>query len=296
MKFEQLRALVAVVDEGSFEGAGFVLGVTPSAVSQRIKALESFIGGILVRRASPCLPTEAGEAVLRMARQVLLLEADTWHELGKGPGQRMRLPVAVNADSLATWFIPVMEVIAGWDDIVVHLHVEDQGHSSRLLRAGEVMAAITSDPTPIPGCSMRPLGSMRYVAAATSSLLQRHSTDSGPDWRSLPVVQFNDKDDLQNDVLRAQGVASVEAVHRVPSSEGFYHAVAAGLGWGMLPELQLQTAGFHSASRGEALQPLHVSGTELYADVPLYWQMWNLSSERLSRLSAAVESASRVLT
>lgn len=51
---DQLAALAAVIECGSFDAAADRLHVTPSAVSQRIKALESRVGQVLVVRDKPC--------------------------------------------------------------------------------------------------------------------------------------------------------------------------------------------------------------------------------------------------
>ncbi|HQF04594.1 MAG TPA: LysR family transcriptional regulator, partial [Phycicoccus sp.] len=56
MDTEHLRTLAAVLDEGSFEAAAKSLTITPSAVSQRIKALEAEVGQLVVQRT---LPTRA---------------------------------------------------------------------------------------------------------------------------------------------------------------------------------------------------------------------------------------------
>ena len=53
MNHEHLRTLMAIVDEGSFEGAAEALGITPSAVSQRVKALETDVGRVVVERVTP---------------------------------------------------------------------------------------------------------------------------------------------------------------------------------------------------------------------------------------------------
>jgi LysR family transcriptional regulator (chromosome initiation inhibitor) len=73
MELDQLRALAAVVDHETFDAAAGELRLTPSAVSQRIKALERSVGSVLVRRLKPVRPTPAGEQLLRSARQLLLL-------------------------------------------------------------------------------------------------------------------------------------------------------------------------------------------------------------------------------
>jgi LysR family transcriptional regulator (chromosome initiation inhibitor) len=287
MQFEQLRALAAIIDEESFEAAADVLRITPSAVSQRIKALEASVGQIVVRRGVPCTPTEAGSVLLRMARQVQIIEAETRDALGSGVATRAITPVAVNADSLATWFVPVLSEAARWTDTTLDLRVEDQDHSSRLLRQGDVIGAITSDPAPVNGCRAELLGFMRYLPVATPDLQQRFLNDDGADFTCMPVLQFNTKDDLQQRFLQSHGVSQFPPKHLIPSSEGFLAALRAGLGWGMIPELQL---GSDLADGSLVLLEKNA-----HSDVPLHWQTWTLNSERLNRISEAVRGASRQL-
>lgn len=285
MNLEQLRALTAIVDEGTFEAAADLLRVTPSAVSQRIKALEASVGQVVVQRSVPCVPTEAGVALVQMARQIQLLQADTLHRLGADANSRTRLPVAVNADSLATWFVPVLREAADWADVLLDLRVEDQDHSSTLLRRGEVLGAITADPSPVHGCSIEPLGRMRYLPVASVTLLERHRMDERQtlDYATLPMVQYNAKDDLQRQALRTVGIQLQPPAHTVPSFDGFFSAIHAGLGWGMVTEHQWQ-----QLPDDDSLVRLPDLPD---ADVALYWQSWTLRSDRLDRLRSAVRSA-----
>ena len=285
MNLEHLKALAAVIDEGTFEAAADLLRITPSAVSQRIKALETSVGQVLVRRRVPCATTDAGALLLRMARQVQVLEAETSAALGLGSAARAHLPVAVNADSLATWFLPVLHDAAGWEDSALDLHLEDQGFSSQLLREGQVMGAVTSDPVPVSGCRVELLGAMRYIPVATPRLRHRFSGPGGIDWAAMPVLKFNTKDNLQEQLLTSKGVSRQPPTHTVPSSQGFLAAVKAGLGWGMIPELQLAD----ELERG-ALVKLE---EDAHGDVALHWQAWTLDSERLNRMTAAIRSAAR---
>jgi LysR family transcriptional regulator (chromosome initiation inhibitor) len=71
----QLETLVAVVDCGGFVRAAARLGVTQSAVSQRIRGLEEAAGAVLLQRTVPTAPTRAGLPVLQAARRA--------HELGR---------------------------------------------------------------------------------------------------------------------------------------------------------------------------------------------------------------------
>ena len=285
---EQLAALLAIVDAGTFEAAARDLQVTPSAVSQRIRALENEIGQVVLVRAAPCRPTAAGETLLRLARQQRLLEDEVASELRPATGALVELNVAVNADSMATWFGGVLREVAGWQGVVLRLHVEDQDHSASLLREGRVLAAVTSDPTPVRGCSTEPLAMLRYHPAATPDLLARHVQGrgrGGVDWATMPLVRFNDKDDLQQRVLDRHGVLASPPAHEVPDSTGFVTAVRAGLGWGVLLESQLRRA----EEAGDVVR----IGRRDHVDVPLFWQRWRLGSPALDRLTEVVRSAAR---
>ncbi|GAB3888054.1 LysR family transcriptional regulator ArgP [Terrabacter terrigena] len=285
---EHLATLLAIVDTGTFDAAARRLHVTASAVSQRVKALEAEVGQVVVVRASPCRPTAAGEALVRLARQQGLLEAEALAGLSSGVQGRVDLPVAVNADSMSTWFGAVFGEVAGWPDVVIRVHVEDQDHSARLLRSGEVLAAVTSDPTPVQGCSTEPLVTLRYLPVATPELVERFRFGRGIDWGAMPVVRFNAKDDIQQRILDRHRVPAAPPTHEVPDGTGFVTAVRAGLGWGALLTSQLAEV----LDTGDLVR----LGARDHVDVPLYWQRWRLPSEHLDRLSDVVRTAAATAT
>jgi LysR family transcriptional regulator (chromosome initiation inhibitor) len=280
----QLRALDATVREGTLEAAARALHVTPSAISQRLRALEIATGRILLVRTKPVQVTESGEAVLRLARQIDLLSADVRRELGADSSSAgvPTLPIAVNADSMATWVLPALAPLAG--TVAFDLHREDQEHTSALLRAGTVMAAVTAEAAPVPGCSSTRLGSMRYRPMATPEFARRWFPD-GPSPVALahaPVVVFDRKDDLQHRYLHARvGRDAAPPIHYVPASADFVAAIALGLGWGMVPDLQARDA----TAELVALDP---TGT---VDVVLHWQQWKLRSATLDQVRGALLAA-----
>jgi LysR family transcriptional regulator (chromosome initiation inhibitor) len=280
----QLRALDATVREGTLEAAARALHVTPSAISQRLRALEASTGRILLVRTKPVQVTDSGRAVLRLARQIELLTSDVVDELGgdDSPGHVPTLPIAVNADSLATWLLPALAGLAG--DVCFDLHPEDQEHTSALLRAGTAMAAVTADAEPVPGCTSVRLGGMRYRPMSTPDFARRWFP-AGPTPEALvraPVVVFDRQDDLQHRYLRAKtGANVVPPTHYVPASADYLTAVALGLGWGMVPDLQARGV------RTE-LVDLDPAGA---VDVVLYWQQWRLRSTTLDRVREAVLAA-----
>jgi LysR family transcriptional regulator (chromosome initiation inhibitor) len=284
----QLRALSATVSEGTLEAAARRLHVTPSAISQRLKALETATGRVLLVRRNPVQVTASGQAILRLARQIETLSADVTAELGadEESGPAMPLPIAINADSLATWVLPSLAPLA--DEVAFDIVREDQDHTSELLRQGAVMAAITADADPVPGCSSTPLGAMRYRPMAAAAFARRWFAEgvSAKTLGRAPVVVFDRKDDMQHRYLRRRSRANLDPpVHHVPSSQDFLAAVRLGLGWGMVPDLQ---SAAHERKGG--LVDIDRRGAE---GVKLYWQQWRLRSPQLDRVAAVIGDAAR---
>lgn len=285
LPLDQVRTLLAVVDEGTFDAAAAALHVTPSAVSQRVKALEQRTGRVLLQRTKPVRPTESGEVLVRFARQLARLERDARRELGmSGAGEPTRVSVAVNADSLATWFLGALTRVPREPRLCFELRREDEDHTAALLREGLVMAAVTSSPDAVPGCSVRALGRMRYLPVASPAFAAAHLGGPLPDaLAGAPVVVFDRRDDFQDTFVRtlSQGRGAASALrHFVPTSEGFAQAVAAGLGWGMVPEAQ--AGPLLRTGRLVRLAPRRS------VDVPLFWQQWRLDSPALAALAEAV--------
>jgi LysR family transcriptional regulator (chromosome initiation inhibitor) len=279
----QLSALAAVVDEGSFDAAAVRLQLTPSAVSQRIKALERTAGQVLVRRIRPTSPTRAGEAYLRLARQLVVLVQHAQAEIEEETDPPT-IPIAVNADSLATWVLPALATVA--DVATFDLHREDQAHTTELLRAGAVVAAITSESEPVQGCRSTPLGTMRYRPTAAPAFVDRWFAEgvNGDSLAVAPVIVFDRKDHLQDDYLgRVTRRRIAPPRHHVPSSADYAEAIRLGLGWGMLP--RQQSAALVAA--GE----LVVFDQRRHLDVRLHWQQWTLRTPALDKVAEAIRAA-----
>ena len=275
MDLAHLRALAAAVDEGSFEAAAAALHLTPSAVSQRIKALERTTGRILVRRTKPTTVTEAGEPYLRLARQLAVLVAETEREAE----QVVSIPLAVGADALATWLLTVLPRVPA--SITLDLRREDPDHTADLLRSGAVMAAITTDARPVQGCTVTRLGAMRYRPTASPDFAARWFPGGATPaaLAAAPVVVFDRKDDLQDRYLRSRGVENSSAPrHYIPGSTEFAEAVRCGLGWGMLPDQQ-------------PVGPVVDVDPSGHHDVVLYWQQWSLRTPALDTVAELIASA-----
>jgi len=286
LDYLSLAAVAAVAREGSFEKAALGLGVTPSAVSQRIKGLEDRLGAILLVRGSPCRPTDIGARLCAHVEQVRLLESEVIHTL---PGLTTRvvepasLRVAVNADSLSTWFPKAAATFADETGGLLDLVLDDEAHTAERLRTGDVLAAVTADPAPVVGCKIHPLGQIEYVAVAATGFAARHFP-MGLDGQSLqqsPMLRFDRRDDLQFRWAReAWGTTITPPTHWTPSTQGMLDMTLAGLGWSMAPVML--AAPLIADGRLIELAP------QKRIAVTLYWQRTRLAAQLLDRLTQAV--------
>jgi LysR family transcriptional regulator, chromosome initiation inhibitor len=278
---DQLRALSACVAEGSFDAAARQLHVTPSAISQRIKALETNVGRVLLIRSRPVRPTASGQTLLRAGRQIDAVTAEAVRELGEeGESQLPLIALAVNADSLATWLPSALAAVD--PALAFDVRRADETRTAELLRDGTVVAAVTASADPVPGCSVQPLGQMRYRPRASPAFAARWFPDgvTGAALARAPVVMFDRSDQLQDRYLQRRSRRRLEPPrHYVPGSWAFAQAVGLGLGWGMVPDLQAHSSG--------ELIDIDPDGA---IDVSLFWQQWRLRSAALERVATAVSA------
>jgi LysR family transcriptional regulator, chromosome initiation inhibitor len=285
---EQALTLAAIISEGTFDAAAQRLHLTPSAVSQRVRALEVAVGRPVLRRVRPVELTPAGEAVVRFGRQLELLSADLSDQLEPdAEGSAPRITLVVNSDSLHTWALPGL--VAAAEQVQLTILREDQDHSLDLVRGGAAHGAVTATAAPVPGCTSRSLGVMRYRPVCTPAFAARWFPDgvTGGALAAAPVVVYDDKDDLQDRYLRRHRRRALHPPrHYVPAAHEFGRAVQLGLGWGMLPELQLAQ-----------LEPgtLILMAPAAQLDVPLYWQQWRLTTAALDSVATAITHAAGAL-
>src|SRR3546814_10280721 len=99
--YKLLSALAAVVEQAGFERAAQVLGLSQSAISQRIKLMEARVGQPVQVRVTPPAPNEIGRRLLNHVQQVRLLERDLQSLVPAmdEAGLPARLRIALNADS-----------------------------------------------------------------------------------------------------------------------------------------------------------------------------------------------------
>ncbi|MEJ7805662.1 MAG: LysR family transcriptional regulator ArgP [Telluria sp.] len=283
------EALLAVIDSGSFEQAAVRLHVTPSAVSQRVSAMESEHGMPLIIRSKPCRATAAGHRLVQYLRRARLLEDEFIADSGEGGARPLSVALAVNNDTLATWLLPGLAAFLIREHILLDILLDDQDHTYTLLSQGLALAGVSSHAEPMRGCEVQLLGAMRYHLLASPTFarswfpdgLQREAA------RVAPLMVFDRKDTLQsNFLLRELGLAPGSyPCHYMPASEAFAHALRLGLGYGMIPEQQY--------GRDVEQGVLVDLAPDKPTDVMLYWHAWRVQSPKLERLSAQVIAAAR---
>ncbi len=281
-------AFLAAIDCGSLEGAAAQLKVTPSAISQRIAALEQELGTPLLVRSRPCRPTAPGTRLLQYLRRSTLLESEFLAGMKDDPGPA-RVALAVNNDTLATWLLPVLAPILDAEGLLVEFVLDNQGHTFALLEGGHAVACISGETEPMRGCSARALGVMRYRMVASPDFARRwfpHGMTRAAAQRA-PLVVFDRKDAMQSSFLLTHfGLPDgAYPFHYVPASDPFVHAVRHGMGYGMLPEEQCGAY----LENGELVD----LAPDLFHDVPLYWHAWRIQPPRLERMGMSLVKAAR---
>ncbi len=294
---DALECLAAIVEEGGFERAAVRLSITQSAVSQRLRALEAQVGTVLLVRSRPVKATTAGRLLIKHAMQMRLLRADLESDLLElapstgAPREDERISIAVNADSIATWALSALDplVHAG---LPLEIITDDQDFTHEWLREGQVLGCVTTLKQALRGCKVLPLGAMHYVAVVSKDYAQAHCPQglTPHNFRQIPFVAFNRKDDLPAEFVgRALNLRRVSVSQRfVPSSEGMVRAVLAGWGASVVPELLVRGL----IDNGQLVNLVPTATLP----VNLYWHCWNLNSEVIDRLTAALsETAGRIL-
>lgn len=291
LDYSAASAVAMIVRTGSFEKAAEALHVTPSAISQRVKQLEERMGAVLVERGSPCRATDKGAWLCRHVALVGQLERDLLEhlpELGEVMSGPVTVDIAVNADSLGTWFLPAMAAFAGRTNVMLNIVVDDQDYTADWLKKGRVLAAVTSLPEPVSGCTATALGNLRYTATASPQFLRRYFPDgvTADALRRAPALTFNQKDRMQQDWIAANFASAVTPpTHWLPSTQGFVEACMLGMGWGLNP---INLVRPHiDAGRLVELIP----GATW--DVALYWQMSRWAEGQFPELKHQVVNLAR---
>lgn len=279
---QQLEAFFAIVETRHFGRAASSLNVTRGAVSLRLKALEEAVGTPLILRDGN-IPTPAGEILLRHIRVLKMLEADTLRQVKPLDGTRPRIAIAVNADSLATWFEAVAWEISK-SNVALELIVDDQDHTLSLLAKGEAMGCVSTSRCSPTGFLAEPIGIMEYECVANSAFAAEYFAQ-GLGLHSVlaaPAVLYNQKDGLHAVFLDSLLEFQIKnyTVHYFPSPSALLSAIEQGIGYGLVPCLQAHQ--LIDEGKLVRLAPKHK------VQVSLYWHHWETAPSNAQAVSDLV--------
>ncbi|MBA3537966.1 MAG: ArgP/LysG family DNA-binding transcriptional regulator [Tatlockia sp.] len=277
MRIEQrgLQALDAVIQNQSFAAAAKQLFITQPAVTLRLKQLETQFGQPLLIRTKPYQATPLGEKLLSLLRRTRLLEEhllqEIQHELPA------RLSIALNRDSLETWFIQLIDKLKLLEKINIDIITDDQDVTIDYFRQGSVSTCISSFDKALPGCEFSLLGHMDYLLVATPDFISRYFQNKKTIAENLlraPVIIFDNRDRLPEQYFNHFFKKSfiLGHYHKVPSVQGYKQFALHGYGYGLIPRLDI----IEELAKGQLV--------EICPDkrwlMPLYWHYWQLPARK----------------
>ncbi|MDC7235256.1 MAG: ArgP/LysG family DNA-binding transcriptional regulator [Spirochaetales bacterium] len=288
--YRQLEALGAVIEEGGFDRAADVLGLTQSAVTQRVKQLETLMGKPLLIRSNPPVPTEAGVPLYTHFKKVRLLEEELDSATAEGLSG-MPLSLGVNASTLGSWFLPVLNFIM--NNTLVDLHVGEAWVVHKLLKNGDIAGCISLRQRPSRGCYVDYLGKLVLRCFATRDFKDRYFPRGidAESMRSAPAVLFHPESQMmQRFQKKVLDVHPFEVpTHIIPSQSEYMQMIGSGVAYGFLPEPL-----FNQFKADKGLIDLSPTAPII---IPQYWHRWGIESKMMDLITLKIkeEAAGKLL-
>jgi LysR family transcriptional regulator, chromosome initiation inhibitor len=292
LEYRGIEALYTVLELQSFEAAAKKLHITQSAVSQRIKGLETFYGAPLLTRVLPYRPTELGKQLIVHFKRICLLEEDLEKQIGK-TALVPRISIALNRDSLETWFLDLAKEAEVFRDISLEIIADDQELTLDYLKNGLVSACLSTSENEIQGGRVHFLGDMEYVLVASPSFVKEYFSGGNPkkNLRNAPAIKFDLNDRLHERYLEKFFNLDGKELnyHIIPSVAGFKKFTLLGYGYALIPKIDILV----ELKKKQLVQ--------LYSDkvwkIPLYWHYWAVESKFYQKFNAEViQHATRKLS
>lgn len=273
LDYKLIKALAAVIQEQSFERASKVLFITQSAVSQRIKLLEREMGQPVLIRQIPFSATDVGKKLLKHFYQVEHLEKNLEKEVFPDTNlTKTTVHIAVNSDSLATWFWPSLSDVLKENLVELNLILSDEAHTIEKIKSGEVFGAVTLQKEAEKGFQSDLLGTFRYALVANKEFVNRHFHDgvTREAIKRAPSAAFDQRDSMHINLIKEHyGLLEGEyPLHRIRSTEAFVKLAKSGVAFCLISEILIQ----EELESGELVDLL----PKFKLKKDLYWQRWAL--------------------
>jgi len=285
-EYRQLEALGAVIEYGGFDRAAQALGLTQSAVTHRVKHLETYAGKPLLVRSNPPEPTEAGIPYYSHFKKMRLLEEDLQAEI-KGETSKRPLSLGVNASTLGSWFMPVLKQMM--KSTLVDLHVGEAKVVHNLLQQGNLAACISIRSRSSRGCYVDYLGQLVLRCISNREFKKRWFPRgiTREAMEKAPAVLFHP--DSQMIRIYQKSVMQIAPFdipfHTIPSQNEYLQMISNGLAYGFLPDpLFQQMQGEMGLTDLSPLAPIML---------PQYWHRWGIESEILEQITQWIREEAR---
>ena len=273
MDYKGIEALHAVIEGQSFEIAAQKLHITQSAVSQRIKALEIQYSEPVLIRTLPYRPTELGKQLIGHFKRICLLEEDLERQL-MAAVSLPRLSIAINRDSLETWFLEAIAEIDLFREIILEVIADDQELTLNYLKNGLVSACLSTAEKAVLGGEVQFLGNMEYLLVASPSFIKRHFSkkDLKQNLRTAPGIKFDQNDQLHGKYLETFFHLNEKELntHVIPSVRGFKQFALLGYGYALIPKIDIVE---------ELKKKQLVTLSDKLWNLPLYWHSWAIEAK-----------------
>ncbi len=273
LDYKHLKALSAVISEQSFEGAAKKLYISQSAVSQRIKLLEESFASPVLIRTTPIATTDLGSRLLNHYHQISQLESNFLEEITlQDKNNPTKIAIALNADSLATWFIPAISPLLKKHNIELDFYVTNEAHTQSLLKKGEVYSALSCQPLGVTNSKVTHIGNITYKLCASPAFYEQYFRGklTTEKLRLAPGINYDQYDNMHEDYIQTHFKLSQSEYpcHRVRSSEAFLSMTLNGLAYSLIPHTQAD----QYLISGELMELLPHNRLIM----PLYWHSWVL--------------------
>jgi len=284
--YRALAVLDAVASHGSFDKAAVALGITQSAVSQRIKALEDASGRLLIIRGQPAVPTGLGQRLITHHRHVKLMEASLDIDLGNTVSMP-ELAIAIDDDSLATWFPTTLAPLLAPPRCQLDVRLADSEAALQMVRDGTVFGCVASDTgSDVHAASVTLLGTLRHVCVATPVFAGHWFGDGfSADAVQLAPAVVGQHSLLARFLAEQLDLHAPFPHHRLPVAAARRACIKDGLAYGLLP--QRLAAPYLATDRLLDLAPGRT------VDVPLHWHAWSLDTPFTKLLSEQIVRSAR---
>ncbi|MDC7718324.1 ArgP/LysG family DNA-binding transcriptional regulator [Vogesella sp. DC21W] len=282
-----LLTLASVIETNGFERAAVQLGITQSAVSQRIKQLESLLGQPLLIRSQPIEATSTGKTLLQHYKQIKMLELDLMQHIKpeSSDGPLHILSIGADADSLSSWLMPALLPLMHQHGLQLRILLGEQVPDPTAAQSTTHLSGwLTHSSSTIYSSQCLYLGDMHYQCVCTPAYLQ-HRFAQGLNTTTLANAHaaILHGQHARHAFYLQQALAYMGdfPYSSLPTPEAMLTLIRAGLAYGLIPQEYLD----HIADDAG----LVTLGTPL--QLPLYWHHWRAEPAIARALGEALLAA-----